>query len=148
VQWQRLTEGERRDIAHGDFSTLSANDFQKEIRAIEEINANSPFPESLHTVAFETPTVRIELDSSVIARLAGILRRAGKAQFEDKLPMDEAVVAFFEPGMLLFKNAAGVLLLKAKLQHVTRIRSMAIQVGSRSGQGMNLQRSSPSRKRK
>jgi hypothetical protein len=70
---------------------------------------------SLHTVAFETPAVGIERDNSVIAGLTDRLRRAGKAQFEGKLPMGEATVAFFEPGLLPLKNAARAPLLKGKL---------------------------------
>jgi hypothetical protein len=46
------------------------------------------------------------------------MKRAGKAQFEGRLPMGESVTAFLENGFFILRGATSTVLLRAQLTHI------------------------------
>jgi hypothetical protein len=75
------------------------------------------FGERKTSAEFITPAIRIDRANSVLIRIAGTMKRAGKAQFEGRLPMREVVTVCLENGFLILK-AASVILFRAQFQHV------------------------------
>jgi hypothetical protein len=71
------------------------------------------FGERKTSAEFITPAIRIDRANSVLIRIAGTMKRAGKAQFEGRLPMREVVTVCLENGFLILK-ATSVVLFRAQ----------------------------------
>jgi hypothetical protein len=115
--WQRSSGGSWKTIAEAEFYTPSSNDAQEKIRAVGTVMSRG-FSAPVTSEAFTTAPIRVDRGNSVLTRIAGTMKRAGKAQFDGRLPMGEAVTACLENGVLILKGVNATVMLRAQLTYV------------------------------
>jgi hypothetical protein len=98
------------------YCSLASN--SEEIRAIVQVRAQAFDGSAKESDEFVTEVCRIDRSNSILTRIAGTMKRAGKAEFEGKLVTGDRISICLENGYFFMKGPNSAILVKTHCHHV------------------------------
>jgi hypothetical protein len=123
-------------------SYVSLNYSPEEIRVKAAVQAQGFGGTVILSNVIETQPFKIDRSGSVLTRIAGSMKRAGKAEFEGRLPVDEKVIVCFENASFFLKSPGGQVMFKSPTQFVQAVpvqeSASAVALTARHGDSTEL----------
>jgi hypothetical protein len=117
IRWQRKIQDDWTTFLEREtYCSLASN--PEEIRAIVQVQAQVLGGSVKESNEFVTDVCRIDRGNSILTRIAGTMKRAGKAEFDGKLVTGDRISICMENGQFSLKGTNSVILFKAHCNHV------------------------------
>jgi hypothetical protein len=117
IRWQRKIRDDWTTFLETEtYCSLALN--SEEIRAIVQVHARAFDGSVMESNEFVTDVCRTDRSNSILARIAGTMKRAGRAEFEGRLLAGDRISICMENGNFFLKGQNSVILIKTHFRHL------------------------------